>query len=191
MSGCRPAGGCSFPGQIPQQKDGGPNGTKTCHLLSRGSLPEPDPALWLSRPGSTRHAELTLFEVSPVRRRRHCSGVWNDLCRCAGPGRDAQATVKCGHEPKNDGNHGYLSGSMGLLRLVDSFATGDRMERGRGGDQFPKCRRVLSFRPQRKSRTEEHGWELTERKGLPIVDVKSPLHSMTSGQNVQRPVLAN
>jgi len=26
---------------FPQQKDGGPNGTVTCHLLSRGSLPEP------------------------------------------------------------------------------------------------------------------------------------------------------
>ena len=54
---------------------------------------------------------------------------------------------------------------MGLLRLVDSFAPGDRMERDRGVDQFPKCRRILSFRPQRKSRTEEGGWEMTERKG--------------------------
>jgi len=86
---------------------------------------------------------------------------WNDFCRCAGLGRDAQATVKCGHEPKDDGNHGCLSGSVGLLRLVDSFATGDRMELNRGVDQFPKCRRVPSFRPQRKSRTKEGAWELT------------------------------
>jgi hypothetical protein len=72
---------------------------------------------------------------------------WNDFCRCAGLGRDAQATVKCGHEPKDDSNHGCLSGSVALLRLVDSFATGDRMELNRGVDQFPNCRRVPSFRP--------------------------------------------
>ena len=77
-----------------------------------------------------------------------------------------QATVKCWHEPKDDGNHGCLSGSMGLLRLVDSFATGDRMERGRGVDQFPKCRRVPSFRPQRKSRTQEAAWELRGRRSV-------------------------
>src|SRR5580692_10717291 len=57
-------------------KDGGPNGSETCHLLSRGS---PDHALRLSKPGSTRHAELTQSQVSAVRGRRHCGGVWNDL----------------------------------------------------------------------------------------------------------------
>jgi hypothetical protein len=116
----------------------------------RGSLPELDHALWLSNTGSTRHVELTPSEVSPVRDRWHRGGVWNDLCRRAGLGRDAEATVKCGHEPKDDGNHGCLSGSMGLLRLVDSFATGDRMEYGRGVDQFPKRRRVPAFCPQGK-----------------------------------------
>jgi hypothetical protein len=40
------------PDQSRSNKKEDPNGTETCHLLSRGSLPEHDPALWLSGPGT-------------------------------------------------------------------------------------------------------------------------------------------
>src|SRR5208283_693162 len=77
-------------------------------------------------------------------------GIWNDLCRDAGFGRDAPASVKRGHEPKDGGNHGRLSDPLGLLRFVDCVATGGRLERYRGVGQFCQRRRVLLFRPQRK-----------------------------------------
>ena len=108
MSGCRACWCVLLPWKSHSRKKGGPNGTETYHLLSRGSLPEHDPTLWPSRPGSTRHAELTRPQASQVRCRWHCVGVWNDRCRCSGLGRDAQATFKCGHELTDDGNHGCL-----------------------------------------------------------------------------------
>ncbi len=109
--------------------------------------PKPDYALWLSGLGSSRHIEPTHPQVSTVRGLRLCGGFGNYLCRRSGLGDDAQASVKCWHEPKDGGNHGRLSDPLGLLWLVDSFATGDRMERGRSVDQFPKRRCVRSFRP--------------------------------------------
>ena len=37
-----------------------------------------------------------------------------------------------GHEPKAGRNHGCLSDPLGLLRVVDCFAAGGHLERGRG-----------------------------------------------------------
>ena len=91
----------------------------------------------------------TLSLLSPKFRRSEifgfCGGSRNDLCRSAGPDSDAKASVKCWHEPEDGGNHGNLSNPLGLLRLPDRFATGDRMEHRRGVDQFPECRRVQLF----------------------------------------------
>ena len=51
---------------------------------------------------------------------RRTTWFWNDLCRFAGLDRDAQASIKRGHEPK-DGNHGLFH-PLGLLRwLLTSF----------------------------------------------------------------------
>ena len=50
---------------------------------------------------------------------------------------DVQTSVKCGDEPKNDGNPWHLSDPLGLLRLANCFAAGDRMEYSRGVGQFP------------------------------------------------------
>ena len=83
------------------------------------------------------------------------SRVGNNVCRGAGSDNNDQTSIKRGFEPGNGSNHRRLSDFVGLLWFVDRFATGDRMERGRGVDQFPMCRRIPSFRPQRKSRTEE------------------------------------
>ncbi len=65
--------------------------------------------------------------------------------------RNAQAAVKRGDEPEDGGYHRRLSNRLGLLRFVDCFAAGDRLERDRGSDQFRQRRRVPIFRPQRKA----------------------------------------
>ena len=80
--------------------------------------------------------------------------IWNNLCRYAGPGRNAEAPIERENKPNDGHNHGRLPNPLGLLPLVDSFATGDRLERDRCFGQFPKRRCVSSFRPQRKSRTK-------------------------------------
>jgi hypothetical protein len=43
-------------------------------------------------------------------------------------------------------SRGCLSDPLDILRFADSFAPGDHMECGRGVDQFPNCRRVLSVK---------------------------------------------
>src|SRR5437762_1634112 len=91
---------------------------------ARSSRPGPDHALCLSGPGSTRHAEPTHPQSSPVRDLWLFGGIWNDLCRRAGLDRDAQTSIKRRHEPKDGDNHGRFSDSVvyyGLLiasRLV-------------------------------------------------------------------------
>src|SRR5688572_15313581 len=79
---------------------------------------------------------------------------WQDLERPLPPYRTcshAQASVKRGDEPEDGGHHRRLSNRLGLLRLVDCFAAGGRMERHRGTDQFRERRRVPVFRPQSKA----------------------------------------
>jgi MtN3 and saliva related transmembrane protein len=39
--------------------------------------------------------------------------------------------IKCGHEPEDGGNHGRFSDSLGLLRLINCFATCSPLECGR------------------------------------------------------------
>ena len=89
-------------------------------------------------------------KITAVRGHWHLGGLWNDFCRPAGLDRDAQAPVKQGHEPKDGGNHGRISDPLGLLRLIDCFATGHCMERGCGVHQFLKRRSLPLFRPQGK-----------------------------------------
>src|SRR5947208_4207339 len=52
---------------------------------ARSSRPGPDHALCLSGPGSTRHAEPTHPQSSPVRDLWLFGGIWNDLCFAAVP----------------------------------------------------------------------------------------------------------
>src|SRR6185312_7870708 len=83
--------------------------------------------------------------------------MWNDLCRRPGLTRNAQAAVERGDEPDDGGHHGRLSNRLGLLRLIDCFTAGDRMEHDRDSDQFRERRRVSIFRPQSKAiSTGEH-----------------------------------
>jgi len=117
------------------------------------SCAEPD--LWVSGPGSTRYIEPIPPEYSAVRDCWHSSGLRYDLCCSAGLARDAQASLKCGHAPKDGGYHGGLSDSLGLLRFVDRFSTRDCMERDRGVDQFVERRRVPPFRPHRKGQARK------------------------------------
>ena len=49
---------------------------------------------------------------------------------------------------------GFL-GPVGLLRFIDSFATGNVTEHHRGVGQFAERRRVLLFRPRRKTATHD------------------------------------
>jgi hypothetical protein len=63
---------------------------------------------------------------------------------------NAPATVKRRHESDDGRNHPCLSNCLGLLRIVDRFATGDRMEHDRGIDQRSERRRVPMFRPWKK-----------------------------------------
>src|SRR5688572_6157232 len=51
-------------------------------------------------------------------------------------------------EPDDGGHHGRLSNRLGLLRLVDCFTAGDRLEPDRDRDQFRERWRVSIFRPQ-------------------------------------------
>ena len=51
--------------------------------------------------------------------------IWNNLCRYAGPGRNAEAPIERENKPNDGHNHGRLPNPLGLLPLVDSFATGD------------------------------------------------------------------
>src|SRR6266566_5854704 len=76
---------------------------------ARSSRPGPDHALCLSGPGSTRHAEPTHPQSSPVRDLWLFGGIWNDLCRRAGLDRDAQTSIKRRHEPKDGNNQGRFS----------------------------------------------------------------------------------
>src|SRR5207248_11369006 len=80
---------------------------------ARSSRPGPDHALCLSGPGSTRHAEPTHPQSSPVRDLWLFGGIWNDLCRRAGLDRDAQTSIKRRHEPKDGDNHGRSSPFVG------------------------------------------------------------------------------
>ncbi len=89
---------------------------------ARSSRPGPDHALCLSGPGSTRHAEPTHPQSSPVRDLWLFGGIWNDLCRRAGLDRDAQTSIKRRHEPKHGDNHGRSSPFVGNWQLHLEFA---------------------------------------------------------------------
>ena len=67
---------------------------------------------------------------------------------------DLVTMVQCRDQSEDGGHHGRLSNGLGLLRVVDSVATGDCLEHGRGRDQFPERRRVSVFRPQRKAASQ-------------------------------------
>ena len=112
------------------------------------SLVDLDDCLWLLGLGSTRHVEPLDPEISTVGDPRLRCRFWNDFCGVAGLDRNAQASLQCGYEPTDSGDHGGLSDPGGLLRSVDCVATGNRMERDRGVYQFLKRRRIPSFRAE-------------------------------------------
>ena len=93
-------------------------------------------SLGLSGLGCARHTELANRQVSSVRDPRLRGWFWNDVCGVAGLVRDVQTPVKFGDEPRNGGNPWHLSNPVGLLRLANCFAAGDRMEYRRGLGQF-------------------------------------------------------
>src|SRR5262249_5821565 len=107
----------------------------------------PDHALWLSGPGPTRHVEPTRPQVSEVRDLWLLGGSGNKLRRCPRLGRGAYASVECGNDPKDGGDHGHLSDPVDILRPADCFATDHCMERDRCGDELLKRRRVPLFCP--------------------------------------------
>jgi hypothetical protein len=122
---------------------------------ARNLSPKPDCRFRVRRPGSTRHKELTNPKYAAFGD-CWCRGrIWNDLCCDAGPDCNAQAPVKRGHEPKNGSNHGRVSGPLGLLRFIDSFATSGALEHHRGVGQFAERRRVLVLCPRRKTSASE------------------------------------
>ena len=84
--------------------------------------------------------------LDPNFKRSEVLGLAAGFCRCAGFDRDVPASVKRGHEPTDGGHHGRLSDSLGLLRFIDCFATGDPMERDSRPGKFRQRRRVLLFR---------------------------------------------
>jgi hypothetical protein len=89
---------------------------------------------------------------------RSCGGFWNDLCRSAGLDRNVPASVKRRHEPQDGGNHGRLPDSMGVLRSVDTVATGDPMERGRCGGQLRERRCIRLLFAKGKSQVSMTPW---------------------------------
>src|SRR4030095_12160692 len=79
---------------------------------------------------------------------------WRDLERPLPPYQtwsQCSAAVKRWDAPEDGGDNGRLSNRLGLLRLVDCFAAGDRLEHDRGSDQFRERRRGPIFRPQSKA----------------------------------------
>ena len=97
--------------------------------VARGPLSEPNHTLWLSSdlvPRDTQSLFIPEFQRSEIF--WFSSGPWNDFCRCARLGRDAQAPIKRRHEPKNGCNYGRISDSLGLLRLINCFATCNSLE---------------------------------------------------------------
>jgi hypothetical protein len=122
---------------------------------ARDLSPKPDRPFRVRWLGSTRHKELASSESAAVGDCWRSGRIWNDLCCDARPNRNAQAPVERGHEPKNGSNHGCVSGPLGLLRFIDSFATSGAMEHHRGVGQFAERRRVLVLRPRRKTSTTE------------------------------------
>ena len=122
---------------------------------ARDLSPELDCRFRMRRPGSSRHTELASPKYAAFGDCRCRGRIWNDFCCNAGPNCNAQAPIKRGHEPKNGSNHGNVSGPLGLLRFIDSFATSGAMEHHRGVGQFAECRRVLVFCPRRKTSTSE------------------------------------
>lgn len=100
------------------------------------SLVDLDDCLWLLGLGSTRHVEPLDPEISTVGDPRLRCRFWNDFCGVAGLDRNAQASLQCGYEPTDSGDHGGLSDPVGLL------------QRDRGVYQFLKRRRIPSFRAE-------------------------------------------
>ena len=49
------------------------------------------------------------------------------------------------HEHGHGHDHGHLPDRMGLLRVLDPFQPGDRLEYDRRRDQFPHGRRLFLF----------------------------------------------
>jgi hypothetical protein len=129
---------------------------------TRNSVPGPAHARRLSGLGSMRYIEPVYTQVSTIRDLRLCDRFWNDLCRRARFGRDAQASVECRHEPKNGGDHERFSGPLGVLRFVDSFATDDRVERG-CSMQFPERRRLRRAADSAAVRPSCAGKQITGR----------------------------
>ena len=109
----------------------------------RDLCPKPDFPFRVRRSDSTRHKKLAFPKFTAFGDCWRRGRIWNDLCCDAGPARNAQASIKRGHEPKNGSNHGRISGPVGLLRVIDSFATSGAMEHYRGVGQFAERRRVL------------------------------------------------
>ena len=71
-----------------------------------------------------------------------------DLCRRTRLCRNAHAAIQsAGMNPRTDRHHRRLSNRLGVLRLVDCFAAGDRLEHDRSSDQFRERRGVPIFRP--------------------------------------------
>src|SRR5271166_6151212 len=104
----------------------------------------------LSGPDAKGQTELARPSYTALRGPRLSGRIWNDLCRAARLDRDAQASLHRGHEPTDGSNHGPLSDPLGLLRLIDCFATGHHLERDRGVGQLRQRRRIFLFRQQGK-----------------------------------------
>jgi hypothetical protein len=115
---------------------------------AHGSRREPGDSVWLSGSGSTGHCEPTRPSISAIRGLWFYRGIGNNFCSYAGLDCDAQASVQRRNESEDGGHHGSLSNIVGLLRPVDSFAAGDRMECDCGVDQSPERGSLLSFRSQ-------------------------------------------
>ena len=87
--------------------------------------------------GSPRHEELASSALSTIGSRRPGSWLRNDFRRFAGSARDVETPVMRRHEPENVRNNGRLSDPLGLLRSLDSFPAGSRMECDSGSNQLP------------------------------------------------------
>ena len=122
---------------------------------AHGYRPRPNPSLWLSAPGSARHFEPTRPQIAPVRTGWFPGGIGNNLCGFARLDRNAQASVERGNESKDVHHHGNLSDTLGLLRPVDSFTTGNPVECSCSVDQFPERRSLRSFCSQNPEHSEQ------------------------------------
>ena len=113
----------------------------------RDLCPKPDFPFRVRRSDSTRHKKLAFPKFTAFGDCWRRGRIWNDLCCNAGLDRDAQATIKRWHEPKDGSNHGSVSDPLGLLWSIDCFTTGGVMECRRGIGEFAERRCVPAFRP--------------------------------------------